>query len=76
MPNLRSADLSWCFADLYMTQAPKPFPWSYQQFWQSILRDWPMDRVLGDEGEAAFGKVFAVFAGEADLPDGIVGVLA
>lgn len=68
-------DLSWVFADLYMTQAPKSLPWSYQQFWPSILDDWPMDRVLGAEGEAAFGKVFAVFAGEVDLPDGIVGDL-
>lgn len=68
-------DLAWVFADLYMTQTPKSFPWSYQQFWPSILEDWPMVRVLSAEGEAAFGRVFAVFAGEADLPDGIVGEL-
>lgn len=67
--------LSWVFADLYMIQAPKPFPWSYQQFWPSILDDWPMRRVLSADGEAAFGKVFAVFAGEVDLPEGIVGDL-
>jgi len=71
----REIDLSWVFADLYMTQAPESFPWSYQQFWPSILDGWPMDRVLGPEGEVAFGKVFAVFAGEIDLPDGIVGDL-
>ena len=71
----REIDLSWCFADLYMTQTPKPFPWSYQQFWPSIRQNWPMDRVLGEDGEAAFGKVFAVFAGEVDPPDGIVGAL-
>ena len=71
----KEIELSWVFADLYMTQAPKPFPWSYQQFWLSILDGWPMGRVLGPEGAAAFGKVFAVFAGEVDLPDGIVGDL-
>ncbi len=68
-------DLAWVFADLYITQVPKPFPWSYQEFWPSILEKWPMSRVLSAEGEAAFGKVLAVFAGEVDLPDGIIGSL-
>ncbi len=71
----REIDLAWVFADLYMTRAPKPFPWSYQRFWPSILEEWPMSRVLSDEGETAFGGVFAVFAGEVDLPDGIIGEL-
>lgn len=69
-------DLAWVFADLYMTQTPKPFPWSYQQFWASILDEWPMPRVLSAEGMAQFGGIFAVFAGEADLPDGVVGDLS
>lgn len=71
----REIDLAWVFADLYMNQAPKPFPWSYQRFWPSILEEWPMPRVLGGEGEAAFGSIFAIFAGEIDLPDGIIGEL-
>lgn len=69
-------DLAWVFADLYMTQTPKPFPWSYQRFWASILEEWPMPRVLSAEGMAEFGRIFAVFAGEIDLPDGIVGDLS
>lgn len=68
-------DLAWVFADLYMTQTPKSFPWSYQQFWPSVLEEWPMSRVLSEEGIAEFGRVLAVFAGETDLPDGIVGEL-
>lgn len=66
--------LAWCFADLYMNDASQSLPWSYQKFWPSILEDWPMERVLGPEGQQ-FARVFAAFAGEIDLPDGIVGNL-
>jgi hypothetical protein len=66
---------AWRYADLYIVQALKPLPWSYQRFWPSILEEWPMSRVLGPEGFAAFDRIFAVFAGEIDLPDGIVGDL-
>jgi hypothetical protein len=67
-------DRAWCFADLYLNDVPKALPWSYQRFWPSILEDWPMARVLGADG-ARFDRVFAVFAGEIELPDGIVGRL-
>jgi hypothetical protein len=66
--------LAWCFADLYMSDVPKDLPWSYQRFWPSILEDWPMQRVLGADG-ACFDRVFAIFGGEVDLPDGVVGAL-
>lgn len=64
---------AWRFADLYMVQMLKTLPWSYRQFWPSILEKWPMARVLGDEGRKAFGDIFAVFGGEVDLPEGMVG---
>jgi len=66
---------AWRFADLFLIQVPKALPWSYQRFWPSILETWPMTRVLGAEG-AVFNDVFAVFAGELDLPDGMVGAIA
>jgi tetratricopeptide (TPR) repeat protein len=66
---------AWRYADLYIVQALKPLPWSYQRFWSSIRDEWPMARVLGPEGAAPFDRVFAVFAGEIELPDGIVGDL-
>jgi hypothetical protein len=65
---------AWRFADLFLIQVPKALPWSYQRFWPSILEEWPMARVLGAEG-AVFNDVFAVFAGEVDLPDGMVGAI-
>jgi hypothetical protein len=65
---------AWRFADLYLLQVPKSLPWSYQRFWPSMLDEWPMTRVLGAEG-AIFDDVFAAFAGEVDLPDGLVGAL-
>ena len=66
--------LAWCFADLYMKAVPKSLPWSYQKFWPSILEEWPMARALGPDG-ARFDSVFAIFAGELALPDGVVGTL-
>jgi len=65
-------DRAWRFADLYLIRSQNTLPWSYQRFWPSILETWPMERVLGPDGDA-FDPVFAVFAGEVDLPDGIVG---
>jgi tetratricopeptide (TPR) repeat protein len=67
-----SMTLAWCFADLYVNDVNQPLPWLYQRFWPSIQETWPMARVLGPEG-APFDPVFAVFAGEVDLPDGVVG---
>ncbi len=66
---------AWCFADLYVNDVNKALPWSYQRFWPSILDDWPMARALGPEG-ASFDPVFAIFAGDVELPDGIVGTIA
>lgn len=69
----RDIELAWCFADLIMNKTGRPYPWHYTDPWGSILGDWPMERVLSPDGEAAFGETFAILAGEIDLPDGIVG---
>ena len=71
----REIELAWCFADLIMNMTGKPVPWTYNDSWTSILGDWPMERVLSPEGERAFGRTFALLAGDHDLPDGIVGDL-
>lgn len=69
----REIELAWCFADVCMHAAPKPFPWSGRNFWKDMTEDWPMKRVLADEGAARFGRTFAVLGGEVELRDGVVG---
>jgi tetratricopeptide (TPR) repeat protein len=68
-------ELAWCFADLYIHAAPKAFPWSDRHFWRDIKEEWPMSRLLGEEGSSRFGDVFAVLGGEVDVRDGIIGTV-
>jgi hypothetical protein len=69
----REIELAWCFADICVHAAPKPFPWSRRSFWTDVTEEWPMKRVLGDAGQARFGPTFALMGGETDLQDGVVG---
>jgi hypothetical protein len=69
----REVELAWCFADLYIHGAPKPFPWTDRNFWRDMKEEWPMSRLLGDDGAARFGDVFAILGGEVECRDGIIG---
>ena len=70
----RQIELAWCFADLVVAQAPKLFPWLHRSFWPSAVEDWPMARVLGEDGWTRFESAFRILAGEVPLPNGIVGL--
>jgi tetratricopeptide (TPR) repeat protein len=69
----REVELAWCFADLYVHGAPKAFPWSDRYFWRDMKEEWPLSRLLGDDGAARFDHVFAVFGGEVEARDGVIG---
>jgi len=69
----REIELAWCFADVCVHAARKPFPWSARHFWKDMTEDWPLRRVLGDAGRLRFGATFAALGGEAALADGVVG---
>lgn len=69
----REIEIAWCFADMCMHDAPKPFPWSRGRFWRDISEDWPLSRILGSEGTARFDPVFAAMGGEIDFADGVCG---
>ncbi len=69
----QQVDLAWCFADLMVATAAKPFPWPHGRFWRSIIEDWPMERVLSQPSGGAFEEVFAILGGERKLVDGVVG---
>ncbi len=66
-------DLAWCFVDLMISTAAKPFPWPHGRFWQSVLEDWPMERVLREPSSGIFEDVFAILGGERTLTGGLVG---
>ena len=69
----REVELAWCFADLYVHGAPKAFPWSDRNFWRDMKEEWPMSRLLSSDGIVRFDPVFAVFGGEVETRDGVIG---
>jgi len=56
-------ELAWRYAYLFFFVYPLPFPWQLVTFMKD-LEKWPMERVLGPEGQARFGKVIGYLAGE------------
>ncbi len=53
---------AWNYAYRFFFEYPVPFPWHLLNFWEE-LKDWPVDRVLGAEGQAQFGETFRLLAG-------------
>ena len=57
-------ELAWNYAYRFFFQFPRPFPWRLMKFWED-LKEWPVQRVLSQEGLTEFGKTFHALAGEA-----------
>lgn len=53
----------WHYAYRFFFEFTKPFPWHLLYFWDDV-KEWPLDRVLGEEGRSEFGKTFQYFTGE------------
>ncbi len=54
---------AWNYAYRFFFQYPRPFPWRLVGLWQDYEL-WPVERVLGEEGQARFGDTFRSLAGE------------
>ena len=54
---------AWNYAYRFFFDFPMPFPWRLMHFWKD-LEQWPIARVLSDEGQAEFGKTFDYLAGQ------------
>ncbi|MEW6715913.1 MAG: hypothetical protein AB1345_00185 [Chloroflexota bacterium] len=54
---------AWNYAYFFYFDYPLPFPWHLLQFWDDLER-WPLEKVLGDEGQQRFGKTFYCMVGE------------
>jgi hypothetical protein len=54
---------AWNYAYRFFFDYPQPFPWHLLHIWKD-LEMWPVSRLLGDEGRAAYQKTFSYLVGE------------
>ena len=54
---------AWNYAYRFFFEFPLPFPWRLMHFWKD-LQEWPISRVLSDDGRAEFGKTFDYLSGQ------------
>lgn len=60
----QQVDLAWNYAYRFFFEYPHPYPWHLLHFWQDI-EEWPLARVLDDEGQAQFGRTFEYLLGKS-----------
>jgi hypothetical protein len=56
-------ELAWNYAYRFFFEYPHPFPWHLLHMWDD-LEEWPLARVLSQEGQVNFGHTFRYLAGE------------
>ena len=55
-------ETAWEYAYRFFFEYPLAFPWRLMYFWKD-MEDWPMTRVLSEEGQKEFGRTFDYLAG-------------
>jgi len=65
-PNRSKVEQAWTYAYRFFFEYPQPFPWHIQHF-NTCIKEWPLEKVLSDEGKAAFGRTFEYLVGETPL---------
>jgi len=53
----------WHYAYRFFFEFTQRFPWHLLYFWDDVA-EWPLDRVLGEEGQRLFSDSFRILAGE------------
>ena len=61
--NRDQVEQAWNYAYRFFFEYPCPFPWHLLYMWEE-QEEWPMERVLSDEGQAAYGETFRYLLGE------------
>ncbi|HEY5982524.1 MAG TPA: hypothetical protein VIU38_03565 [Anaerolineales bacterium] len=56
-------ELAWRYGYRFFFEYPFDFPWRLMHFWKDF-EEWPLARVLGDEGQRLYGTTFRYLAGE------------
>jgi hypothetical protein len=59
----QQVDRAWTYAYRFFFEYPLPFPWHVVHFWEDVV-EWPLRRVLSEQGEASFGQTFRYLAGD------------
>jgi len=62
----QQVERAWNYAYRFFFNFPMPFPWHLLYFWEDI-NEWPMRRVLSDEGQTKFAATFSSLVGEPRL---------
>jgi hypothetical protein len=61
-PDKNQVEQAWNYAYRFFFNYPHPFPWHIQRAWKD-LEEWPLKRVLSEEGLDCFGKTFDYLTG-------------
>jgi capsule polysaccharide export protein KpsC/LpsZ len=54
---------AWQYAYCFFFDYPRPYPWHLLHF-QDNYKEWPLARVLSEEGLARYGKTFELLTGD------------
>ncbi len=55
--NEKQIEFAWNYAYRFFFEYPRPFPWRLMNFWDD-LAEYPLEKVLSEEGMARFKKTF------------------
>ena len=61
--NEKQTELAWNYAYRFFFEYPRPFPWRLMNFWDD-LEVWPLEKVLGGEGQLQFKDTFGFLVNE------------
>lgn len=64
-PSKEQVDSAWNYAYRFYFEYPCLFPWHLHFFALHELDEWPLERVLSDEGQMVFGNTFQYLTGTA-----------
>jgi len=59
----QQVELAWNYAYRFFFEYPFPFPWHLLHVDEDVA-NWPLKRVLSEEGQDKFAKTFRYLAGE------------
>ncbi len=62
-PSQDQVNRAWAYAYCFFFEYPHAFPWHLVHYW-TAMEDWPLEKVLGPEGQVAFSDTFRYLVGE------------
>ena len=62
-PAKLQVERAWEYAYRFFFEYPHPYPWHLVHQWEDV-KEWPVERVLSEEGQSLFGSTFRYLAGE------------